>query len=153
REKEPQGNRRAVHGRGLNPARGLMNLVAAQVLAGGGIRRAAQKFGKLLDVPDIIVLRLLGELADAHVLNHATTQRADGFYRIGGGHRRLRFEVGVLDTLDPQARLPARHLMRSSNVPWTSPNPGLRAQRAPARAGSFLGPQAKSGDVRFGAAV
>jgi hypothetical protein len=67
-----------------------MNLVAAKVLASGGIRRAAQKLGKLLNVTDIIVLRLLGELADAHVLDHATTQRADGFYRTGGGHGRLR---------------------------------------------------------------
>jgi hypothetical protein len=66
-----------------------MNLVAAKVLAGGRLRRAAQKLGKLLDVTDIIVLRLLGEFADAHVLDHATTQRAD-FYGLGGGHGRLR---------------------------------------------------------------
>src|SRR5437016_5435876 len=83
REKEAQRNRRAVHGRGLNAGLGLMNLIAAQVLAGCGVRRAAQKLGKLLDVADIIVLRLLAELADAHVLDHATTQRAD-FYGTGG---------------------------------------------------------------------
>jgi hypothetical protein len=87
-EKEAQRSHQTVHRRRLNAALGLMNLIAAQVLAGRGIRRAAQKLGKLLDVADIIVLRLLAELADAHVLDHATTQRA-GFYGTGG-HGRLR---------------------------------------------------------------
>jgi putative tryptophan/tyrosine transport system substrate-binding protein len=79
-EKEPQGRRRAVHRRRVNAALGLMNLIAAQVLGGRSIRRAAQKLGKGLDAADIIVSRLRTELADVHVLDHATTQRADGFY-------------------------------------------------------------------------
>src|ERR1700681_4323135 len=48
-------------------------------------------------------------------------------------------EVGVLDTLDPQASLPARHLTPSSIDAVYSPNPPLRAKRVPAVAGSLSG--------------
>jgi hypothetical protein len=41
-------------------------------------------------LPNIIVPRLRAEPADTHVLDHATTQRADGFCGLGGGHGRLR---------------------------------------------------------------
>jgi hypothetical protein len=78
REEEAQRDRRAVHARWLRSGCCLVNLIAAQVLAGCRIGRAAQELGKVLDVADIIMLRLLAELADRHVLDHAATQRADG---------------------------------------------------------------------------
>ena len=84
REQEAQRDRRTVHGRRLHAGLGLVDLIAAQVLGGCCIRRAAQELGKGLDVADIIVLRLLAELADRHVLDHATTQRADGLLAHGG---------------------------------------------------------------------
>ena len=77
-EKEAQRHRRTVHARRLHSGCGLVNLIAAQVLARCRIGRAAQELGKALDVADIIMLRLLAELADRHVLDHAATQRADG---------------------------------------------------------------------------
>jgi hypothetical protein len=93
REEEAQRHRRTVHARRLHSGCGLVNLIAAQVLAGCRIGRAAQELGKVLDVADIIVLRLLAELADRHVLDHAATQRLMGFSLIGGSC----LEVGVLD--------------------------------------------------------
>jgi hypothetical protein len=88
REEEAQCDGRVVHARCLHAALGLVNLIAAQVLGSGRIRRAAQELGKSLDLAKIIVLRLLAELADRHVLDHATAQWADGCGS-GGGHRRL----------------------------------------------------------------
>jgi hypothetical protein len=63
REEKAQRNRRAVHARRLRSGCGLVNLIAEQVLAGCRIGRAAQELGKVLDVADIIMLRLLAELA------------------------------------------------------------------------------------------
>src|SRR6202790_2087615 len=44
----------------------------------GRIRRAAEKGCKCPDVPDIVVVRLLDEVAHRHVFDHAPAQRADG---------------------------------------------------------------------------
>src|ERR1700730_19246706 len=124
-----------------------MDLIAAQVFAGCGIRRAAQKPGKALDMADIIVSRLVAELADAHVLDHATTQRADGFCRLGGGHGRLRSRgwSALTPRSSSQPPGPSPHT-GTQMLPCTSPNPPLRAQRAPAAAGSFFGPKRRSRD-------
>jgi hypothetical protein len=88
------------------------------------------------------LLRLLAELADAHVLDHAATQRA-GFYGTGG-HGRLGLEFGVLDpsTLKPASRPVTSHGAQLG--PCTLPNPLLLAQRVPARVGSFCDPDRKS---------
>ena len=50
-----------------------------------GIGGAAEKAAKRLDLPDIVVLRLVAEACARHVLDHAAAQRADGLV----GHRGL----------------------------------------------------------------
>jgi hypothetical protein len=69
----------------LRALRDLLGLEAADVVAGRGIRRAAEKLGKALDVPDIIVPRLGAEVAVRHILQHAAAQIGDGLVT----HRRL----------------------------------------------------------------
>src|SRR5580700_888571 len=55
-----------------------MQLEKAKILRRGRIRRAAEKSCKCPDVPDIVVVRLLDEVAHRHVFDHAPAQRADG---------------------------------------------------------------------------
>jgi hypothetical protein len=55
-----------------------VQLEAAQVLGSGGVWRAAQEGGELAHGADVALLRVLGKLAHAHVLEHALTQRRDG---------------------------------------------------------------------------
>src|SRR6266849_3744783 len=55
-----------------------MQLEKAKILRRGRIRRAAEKGCKCPDVPDIVVVRLLDEVAHRHVFDHAPAQRADG---------------------------------------------------------------------------
>ena len=61
-----------------------MELGASQILWLGPVRRAAEEHRELVDLPDVIALRLPAELADGHVLDHPPTQRRNGF----GGHLR-----------------------------------------------------------------
>ena len=63
----------------------VLGLEAADVVASRAIRRAAEKLGKGLDVPDIIVLGLGAEGAVRHILQHTATQIGDGLVT----HRRL----------------------------------------------------------------
>ena len=78
REKEPQRRYRAVHRRRLYALLALADLERAQILAPGHVRRAAEEDCEVLDVADVIALRLLAEAAHGHVLDHATAKRADG---------------------------------------------------------------------------
>ena len=55
-----------------------VQLEATQVLGGGGVRRAAEEGGELAHGADVALLRVLGELAHAHVVEHALAQRRDG---------------------------------------------------------------------------
>src|SRR5712664_3797237 len=55
-----------------------MQLEKAKILRPGRIRRAAEKGCERPDVPDIVVVRLLNEVAHRHVFDHAPAQRADG---------------------------------------------------------------------------
>jgi hypothetical protein len=55
----------------------LRKLEAADVVAARGIGGAAEKSGKGLDVPDVLVLGLVAEAPDRHVRDHAATQIAD----------------------------------------------------------------------------
>jgi hypothetical protein len=58
-----------------------VQLVTAQILYAGGVRRAPQKTGKLAHRANVVALRLVGELAHAHVVDHAPAQRADALGR------------------------------------------------------------------------
>jgi hypothetical protein len=62
-----------------------MQLVEAEILGRGRIGRSAEKGGEVLDLADVVVPRLLHEIADRHVFDHAPPQRADGHL----GHRGL----------------------------------------------------------------
>src|ERR1700732_4838879 len=55
-----------------------MQLKTAKILRRGSIRRTAQEGCERSDVPDIVVARLLDEVAHRHVFDHAPAQRADG---------------------------------------------------------------------------
>ena len=70
-EKEAQSRDLSVHLRRLRALLDLMHLEPAQVLRRRRVRRAAEKDGEGLDVLDVIVLCLLAEAADGHVLQHA----------------------------------------------------------------------------------
>jgi hypothetical protein len=61
----------------------LRKLEAADVVAGCSVGRAAEKFGKGLNMPDIVVPRLLAP--DRHVRDHAAAKIANRLV----AHRRL----------------------------------------------------------------
>ena len=101
---------------GCAPSAICSRLEAADVIAGRRIRRAAQELGKSLDVADIIVLRLVAEVAVRHVLQHAAAQIADGrgdCWRYAGGclgHRGACLEVGAIDPFILKTGAPGRYL-------------------------------------------
>ena len=84
-QEEAQRRRLRIHLRWLRALLDLRELEAADVVAGRGVGRAAEKSGKRLDMPDIVVLRLGAEGADGHVRDHAAAKIADGLVT----HRRL----------------------------------------------------------------
>ena len=88
-EEEAQRGRLRVHLRRLRALRNLLGLEPADVVASRRIRRAAEKPGKGLDVPDIIVLGLGAEVAVRHILQHAAAQIGDGLFELKGRHRGL----------------------------------------------------------------
>ena len=117
REKEPQRRRRAVHGRRLHALLALVQLEPAQILRLGCIRRTAEEDCEVLNVADVIALRLLAEAADGHVLDHPAAKRADGLGACCGlahwGAPGL--EVGGSRPLDPRDRhFPFRYRLLSS---------------------------------------
>jgi hypothetical protein len=77
-EEETQRRNRAIDARRTHAGLRLMQLEKAKILRRGRIRRAAEKGCKCPDVPDIVVVRLLDEVAHRHVFDHAPAQRADG---------------------------------------------------------------------------
>ena len=58
--------------------RSQVKLVTPQIVRLGHIWRAAQKHRELLDLQDVIALRMRAEAADGHVFDHPLAQRADG---------------------------------------------------------------------------
>src|SRR5208283_941084 len=84
-EEEAQRRGLRIHLRWLRTPFDLRKLEAADVVAGRGIGRAAKKSGKGLDVPDIVVLRLVAEAPDRHVRDHTAAKIADRLV----AHRRL----------------------------------------------------------------
>jgi len=93
REKEPQRRHRTVHGRRLHALLALVELECAQILALSGVGRATEEDCEVLNVTDVVALRLLAEAADRHVLDHAAAKRADGRRRVHRGAPGLEAEV------------------------------------------------------------
>ena len=73
-EEEAQRRDRAVDARRLEARLGLVHLEPAQVLGCGLVGGAAEEGGEGLHTADVVVLRLLGEAAHGHVLDHALAQ-------------------------------------------------------------------------------
>src|SRR5260370_12973896 len=107
-----------------------MQLEKAKILRRGRIGRAAEKGCKRADVPDIVVARLLDEIAHRHVFDHAPAQRADGFITHRGAPV-LRWRL--LEPLDSQDRTLGLSLSPAHLVTPSVPLAPLRAQRAPAK--------------------
>jgi hypothetical protein len=84
-KKNRRAGDRAVDGRRADAALGPVQLVEAQLLGCGRIGRSAEEGSEGLDLADVVVLRLLHEVADRHVFDHAPPQRAEGHL----GHRVL----------------------------------------------------------------
>src|ERR1700719_4699240 len=114
-----------------------MQLEKAKILRRGRIRRAAEKGCKCPDVPDIVVVPLLDEVAHRHVFDHAPAQRADGFITHRGAPV-LRWRL--LEPLDSQDRTLGLSLSPAHLVTPSVPLAPLRAQRAPAKRVRSLAP-------------
>src|SRR6476620_4109781 len=77
REEETQRRNRAVDGRWTHPGLCLLQLEAAKILRRCCVGRATEEGCESLDVADIVVARLLAEIAHAHVFDHALAQWTD----------------------------------------------------------------------------
>ena len=77
-EEETQRRHRAVDGRRAHAGLGLVQLEAAKILRRRAVGRAPEEGGEGPDVTDIVVARLLDEVAHRHVFDQAPAQRADG---------------------------------------------------------------------------
>src|SRR5262249_3546673 len=140
-EEEAQRRGLPIHLRRLRALLDLRQLEAADVVAGRSVGRAAEKSGKGLNIPDIIALRLVAEGPDRHVCDHTGAKIADRLVT----HRRLLSSDWSLEPSNPQDGRPPRHRLSISWLTPPSPLAPLRAQRFPARAGSFSGASGSQG--------
>jgi len=74
-EEKLQSGNRGVEGNRRDATIHAVQLIAAQILGAGRVGRVAQESGEVPDGTDVSTLRLGGELAHPHVLDHALTQR------------------------------------------------------------------------------
>ena len=77
-EEEPERSDGGVDARRAHMGLRHVQLIQTKILAGGGIRRAAEEGREVPDVADVVLLGLLREMTRRHVFDHALTQRADG---------------------------------------------------------------------------
>ena len=82
-EEEPQRGNGGVYGRRADLLLRRMQLKAAQVLAGGRLRRPAEESREGLDMPNVVLPGRFTEAARRHVVDHALAQWVDGLV----GHR------------------------------------------------------------------
>src|SRR5712664_2018276 len=147
-EEETQRHNRAIDARRTRAGLGLMQLEKAKILRRGRIRRAAEKGCECPDVSDIIVARLLDEVAHRHVFDHALAQRADGLITHRGAPV-LRWRL--MDPSILKTGRPACH-----RLPLTSSlhrRLRLRAQRTPAKRVRSLTPKRTSKELSTTAVV
>jgi len=78
-----------------------MQLKAPEIFSAGAVRRSAQECSQLANGADVAVLRVLGKLAHAHVVEHPMTQRRT--WASDGLHGRLQ-SMNEADCLDHQHR-------------------------------------------------
>ncbi len=84
-EEELQSGDRGIERHGRDAVVDQMQLVAPQVLDGGGVGRAPEECGELTDHADITGLGSGCELAHAHVVDHALAQRTDTLAGVSHG--------------------------------------------------------------------
>ena len=82
-EKEPQRHDAGIECRGCHPGIRHVQLVGAQVIRCGGVRRSLQKPGEILDGSDMSLLGFVAHPADAHVFDHPLAQRGGPLLRHG----------------------------------------------------------------------
>src|SRR5215472_8602619 len=130
-EEEAQRRGLRIHLRWLRTLLDLCELEAADVVVARGVGGAAEKSGKGLDMPDIVVLCLVAKAPDRHVRDHAAAKIADRLV----AHRRLLSRGWSVGTPNPQDGTLAPS-------PFVDELAGaiLAACSPPARAGSFLAP-------------
>src|SRR5258708_9959449 len=134
-EEETQRCTRAIDARRTHAGPRLMQLEKAKILRRGRIRRAAEKGCECPDVPDIVVARLLDEVAHRHVFDHASAQRADGLITHRGAPvlRWRLIDPSILKTERPPVTCArSKSYCGRRNRPTAPPAP-------PAEAGSFFG--------------
>ena len=130
-EEEAQRRRLRIHLRRLCALLDLGKLEAANVVAGRGVGRAAEKPGKGLDMPDIVVLRLVAEACT--VMSAIMRRRRSLIGLLLIGRPVLRLSAGPLD---PQDGTLSRHRV---SISWlASPSPLAPARAARARASGFV---------------
>jgi hypothetical protein len=74
-EEEPQRYDANVERAGRHPGLDHVQLPLAQIVGRGGVGRPPERGGEQLHVADVRLLRLLGQAADVHVLDHPLTDR------------------------------------------------------------------------------
>src|SRR5437870_8798560 len=84
-QQEPQRGHDAIASANDHVRLSQLQLEAADILKGGGIRGSLQKRRKPLAAEDVAPLRSCAELARIHVFDHTLTQRGDSL----GCHRQL----------------------------------------------------------------
>ena len=76
-EEEPKRSHGRVHAGCAKRALNKMEAVEPQILRRRRLGGAADERRKVLDAADVVLLRLLSEMARGHVVDHALTKRAD----------------------------------------------------------------------------
>jgi hypothetical protein len=102
-EEEAQRRGLRIHLRWLRALLDLRKLEAADIIAARCVGCAPEKSGKALDMPDIVVPRLVAKAPHGHVRDHAAAKITDRLL----AHRRLLFQGWGVEPLDPQDRTPA----------------------------------------------
>src|ERR1700758_4934341 len=150
-EEEAQCRGLRIHLWWLGTLLDLCELEAADIVAVRGIGGAAEKSGKGLDMPDIVVLCLVAKAPDGHVRDHAAAKIADWLF----ARRRLR-SGGWRCWNSQSSGRDARAVILCRSARWRD-GAILAACSPPARAGSFhapkrsfaaIGPVKRHGDHR-----
>ena len=110
-EEELQSANRGVQRCRRNTVVDEMQLVVAQFLDTGGVRRAPEVLGKLPYRTKVMVLRLLAQLAHPHVVGHALAQRADARLLSFHGLLLSEIEAGLPHIQHRQLPAVANHLL------------------------------------------
>src|ERR1700683_2567390 len=89
---------------------------AAHVFRFGGVGRAPEELCEVLDPLHIVMLGLLRELADCHVLDHAPTQRACCLFGHGDAPVLSEWKP-LISKQDAPSRYPDRRTAAASSLP------------------------------------